>query len=137
MGKAKTNHVTYLTIEDIATAVDVQEDDVAVPEWGGTVRVRGFTKGQEMDLRKRAKSGPDPTDLDPELLEMLFLVDGMIDPQTTDADVAMLKDKSGAVVNRILRRIMDLSGISETIREKTEQAFREGSEPTVSVPSGT
>lgn len=137
MVAAKANGTAYLTLDDIRNAVDVKEEDVETPEWGGVVRVRGLTKKAEMSLRARAKSGPDPGDIDAELLEMLFLVEGMIEPRATDDDIAMLKEKNGAVVNRVLRRIMDLSGISETAREAVEKNFRPGPEPEVPVQAGT
>ncbi len=35
--------MAYLTKQQILAAVDLPSEDVAVPEWGGTVKVRGLT----------------------------------------------------------------------------------------------
>jgi hypothetical protein len=37
---------SYLTRDAILQAPDLQGEDVAVPEWGGTVRVRGLSGAQ-------------------------------------------------------------------------------------------
>jgi hypothetical protein len=40
--------VPYLSADDILSAVDLPREEVAVPEWGGTVLVQGMT-GTERD----------------------------------------------------------------------------------------
>ena len=40
--------MAYLTRDEILQAQDIQFEDVKVPEWNGTVRVRGLT-GVERD----------------------------------------------------------------------------------------
>lgn len=131
---ADNGQVRYLTLEDIEAVPDIQEDDVEVPEWGGTVRVRGFTKELEMSIREEAKDADD--EIDREKLEMLFLVYGMIEPQASAASIPMLMSKSSAATNRVLRKIMELSGLDTLTREKKERAFREGPAPAVLVPVG-
>ena len=46
-----------LTVEDILSAPDLPEKEVHVPEWGGSVRIRGFSKATQQELRRQA-TGP-------------------------------------------------------------------------------
>ena len=43
-----------LTVEDILTAPDIQEKVVEVPEWGGAVKIKSFTKARQLQLRSQA-----------------------------------------------------------------------------------
>lgn len=130
--------VVYLTLEQIEEAPDVQEEDVTVPEWGGVVKVRGFTKDVEMALREEAKiPGTEPPETDRQKLELLFAVHGIVEPPMTEAYLGILRKKSSASVNRVLRVIMRLNGESSEERDRRERDFREGSGAPVSVlPDG-
>jgi hypothetical protein len=43
-----------LSVEDILTAPDIAEKVVEVPEWGGAVKIRSFTKARQIALRNEA-----------------------------------------------------------------------------------
>ena len=121
--------VRYLTLEEIEAAPDVQEEDVDVPEWGGTVRVRGFTKDVEMACREEARD--EDGDVDRGKLEMLFLVHGIINPPVTATSVTMLAKKSSSACNRVLRTLMRLNGQDDESNKRREKDFREGPSPAV------
>ena len=123
----------YLTLEDIENAPDVPEEDVDVPEWGGKVRVRGFTKDVEMACREEARDADG--DVDRGKLEMLFLVHGIVNPPLTPSSLTMLSQKSSAACNRVLRTVMRLNGSDEATVNQRERDFREESRAPLSVLS--
>lgn len=121
-------NVQYLTLEQIEEAPDVLEENVEVPEWGGTVKVRGFTKDVEMALREEARvPGSEPPEVDRRKLELLFVVHGIVEPPMTETALGMLAAKSSAAVNRVLRVVMRINGQNSEERDARERDFRSGS----------
>jgi hypothetical protein len=51
--------------------------------------------------------------IDNDLLEAMLFVEGVVEPKFTFSDYARLQDKSMAAMQRILKAIMDASGLSE------------------------
>ena len=88
--------MTLLTKEQILGAADLEHRDVAVPEWGGTVRVRCMT-GEERDAYESALYNGDKVNLDNVRARLLVLT--VIDEQgarlfADEADIAALGRKS-------------------------------------------
>ncbi len=109
----------FLSREDILSVQDAQTREVDIPEWGGTVRVRGLTgaerdryeaslwegrgRGRRLNLENaRAK------------LLVLTLVDESGAPLFTRQDVDRLGAKSAAALDRLFDVAQELSGISNT-----------------------
>lgn len=107
-----------LSVEDILSAPDLPEREVEVPEWGGSVRIRGFTKATQQEMRRLASDGGD---LNADRLEMLMFIRGVVEPQFAEADYEALQQKSAVVIDRILRAIMALAGLT---REAVDDAKR-------------
>jgi hypothetical protein len=117
----KPAEAKLLTAEEIWAAPDLNEEDVEIPEWGGCVKVRALTKGQHQSARKRSSVKGM---IDPDLLEVELLVLGLSVPELTRQEAARLKEKKAGVVERILGRILVISGLEET-PESLEAAFRD------------
>jgi hypothetical protein len=107
-----------LGLQDILAAQDIATEDVAVPEWGGTVRVRGLT-GRERDeyeshlLDQRGKRMKvDMRDARARLVA-LSVIDAEGKPVFTAAHVETLGTKSAAALDRIYDVAARLSGISD------------------------
>lgn len=107
-----------LTRDAILSASDVREEDVPVPEWGGTVRVRGLTGKQRKALseslldQKGQASTRKAIDLQTRLPAMCMIgEDGrrLFD----DEDVALLNEKSAAALKRVFDVAARLSGLSD------------------------
>jgi hypothetical protein len=114
-----------LDIEDLKTAV------VAVPEWGGSVRVRGLT-GAERDrfeesvIRLRGqKVGADLTNVRARLVSMAA-IDGEGQPLFTDRDVAALGAKSAKALERVFDAAAKLSGLAPGDIEDLTEGFTNG-----------
>ncbi len=101
----------YLDARSVLSAEDFQYTDVDCPEWGGSVRVRGLTAG-EQSIISRKNQAKDTGDL-----AVLAVIYGCVDQNgeqifsSTDKDA--LRKKSNQVVNRIARKVFELSGGDE------------------------
>lgn len=98
----------YLDARAVLTADDFVFADVDCPEWGGTVHVRGLTADERSNIAKKAKAN------DQQDLEVSIVVCGACDPNGdrlfTSADKDQLRRKSNAVINRLAKKILELSG---------------------------
>ncbi len=101
----------YLTAAEILAASDITEEDVDVPEWGGKVRIRAFTKARQQELRRMA-TDPRTGRIDNEKLEMQIFIHGVITPSFVPMQQTELKDKSAGAMDKVLTRIMAISGLT-------------------------
>lgn len=108
----------YLSKEEILAADDIAREEVEVPEWGGTVLVRGLTAKEYISLGTDMQVGEGTTvdrekakDLMPLVVSM-----GVIDEDGNsvfeEEDVEALAKKSFAPINRITSKILNLSNVS-------------------------
>jgi len=115
-----------LTVADILAAVDVGETLVDVPEWGGTVKVKGLTKKEQQQLRKQA-TDPLTGQMDADKLEIFMLAHCLAEPAITVEQAEQLANKSAAAFDRVLMAIMDVAGLSPEVQKQTMKSFRAGS----------
>lgn len=109
----------------ILAAEDIQTEDVAVPEWGGTVRVKGLTgserdsyeawiisgKGKNRDINLRNSRAK---------LVMMSVVDAEGKRVFDEADIARLGAKSALGLQRVFDKAAALSGLDEDTLEKIQ-----------------
>lgn len=107
-----------LTRDAILSASDIRSEDVKVPEWGGTVRVKGLTAAQRDQVEAKAVSARG-SNMQLNLVGMrahmaaLAIVDDKDKPIFTQADVKALGEKSGAALDRVFEAVTRLSGMSD------------------------
>ena len=139
----------YLSRDAILRREDIVTEEVEVPEWGGTVRVRGMS-GVERDAfeaslieqpvangqRKRRNQTATKSNLANVRAKLCTwcIVDGSGGRLFADADVVALGAKSAAALDRIYDVATRLSGITdedvEEVAEKmVEHPFDETSTP--------
>lgn len=113
-GQAAGDAPPLLTRADILAAKDDSVELVEVPEWGGTVRLRGMTgserDGWEADLVAAERKGLVPRDLRVRRVAMC-LVDEDGRRLFGDKDLAELGRKSGTVIDRLDDVVLRLSGM--------------------------
>lgn len=121
----------YLTRDQILEVQDLQYEDVAVPEWGGTVRVRGLT-GTERDAfeasvvqQQGKKTSYNLTNLRARLVS-LSVVDEAGKRLFSDRDVQALGRKSAAALARVYEVASRLSGISDSDMEELAKNSESG-----------
>src|SRR5574341_2352955 len=121
----RTKATVLLSRDAILAAVDVQTEDVPVPEWGGTVRVRGLTgterdqyelwivqgKGRNRDINIRQSRAK---------LVMMCVVDGDGKRLFDEADIVALGRKSALALPRVFDKAGALSGLDEETLEKIQ-----------------
>ena len=107
-----------LTKEQILAASDIQSEDVSVPEWGGSVRVKALS-GAERDQFETSIFETRGKKVERNLQNMraklvsLSIVDEQGNRVFSDADVKALGNKSAAALDRVFGVAMRLSGVSE------------------------
>lgn len=118
--------MAYLGKAEILAAADLQYDDVAVPEWGGTVRVRGLT-GRERDAFEAAVASAKGKDVKLNLqnvrarLVALSVVDADGARIFDERDIGALGEKSAQALERVFQAAMRLSGLTPTdVKDLTE-----------------
>ncbi len=126
-----------LTKEQILDASDLPHEDVDVPEWGGTVRVRTMT-GTERDAWESSisrvengKAVPDTHNLRAKLaVRVLIGEDGQ--RLFTRSEIDALAAKSAKPLDRIFDVAARLSGLSDAAQASAEKNSAETSADSIS-----
>lgn len=110
--------MTLLTRDAILGASDIKSEDVHVPEWGGTVRVKGLTAAQRDRFEAESVTGAGKR-RDVNLVNIrarlvaLSIVGDDGQPLFNPGDVKALGDKSAGALDRVFSVASRLSGIGE------------------------
>lgn len=115
-----------LTRKDILGLDDLQYEDVPVPEWGGTIRMRGMTAADRDEFELAVM------DLKPgkvqvrALVVMLCAIDDKGQRLFRREDVELLGAKSFSVMNRLHQVAVRLSGLGPGAVDRAEKNFESG-----------
>jgi hypothetical protein len=112
-----------LSVEDILTAPDIQERVVEVPEWGGAVKIRSFTKARQIQLRSQAVDSKG--EVDSERMELLMFIEGVVEPKFEARHIDLLREKSATAMDKVLSAILDLGGLTPERQAEMERDFRQ------------
>lgn len=108
--------MAYLTHDQVLGADDLVAEDVEVPEWGGTVRVRMLT-GTERDAFEEAVHGDGKKNNLANFrarLAALCMVDEQGNRLFGDNEVKQLGKKSSAALSRVFNVAIRLNKFSKT-----------------------
>lgn len=104
--------------EQIRAASDTSSEIVEVPEWGVEIEIRSMTGRQRASIMTEiAKVGIDSIDV--EGLWASVLTTCLYDPESGDNVFGsddlewLMTEKSAAVIDRLSRRCLEVSGITE------------------------
>lgn len=111
--------MTLLTKEQILEVQDMQFEDVEVPEWEGSVRIRVLT-GTERDKWEQEcinRTGPN-NKVRIGQLKVGLLAACIVDPSTEDLmfsqkDLVALNQKNSAVIQRLFKEAQRINGIGD------------------------
>lgn len=109
--------MTLLNREAILGSQDIVTQDVAVPEWGGSIRVRTMTVAERNDFARRASS-EDKVSVAAWLISVLA-VDQAGVTLFKPEDVQELERRNFRAVDRVVQAILEVNGITE---KKVEEA---------------
>lgn len=120
-------NIKGLTRDQILAVNDVQIEAVAVPEWGGTIYVRGMS-GTERDafessiVEIRGKSRKMNFENVRARLASLTVCDADGNRLFTEQDIKVLGTKSAGVLQRVFKIAQRLSGLTDdAVKELTEE----------------
>jgi len=120
--------MALLTRDDILAVDDQQYEEIEVPEWGGSVKVRGMS-GTQRDAYEASIIEQRGNDRKVNLanarakLVARCLVDEGNHLMFTDDDVRALGRKSARALERVFDKARELSGMSEADVEKLTENF--------------
>ncbi|GHF73909.1 hypothetical protein GCM10018787_23250 [Streptomyces thermodiastaticus] len=118
--------MAYLSAEQILDADDLPWEDVEVPEWGGTVRVRGMS-GTDRDRFEAAMLSKDMRSVSKESaleryrarLAAACIVDENGQRMfRSDAEIKRLGEKSAQALQRVCDVASRLSGLTDADQEE-------------------
>jgi len=110
-----------LTRDEILQAQDLETVEVAVPEWGGVVRVRGLTGAERDALEAEAAELRRPLDNFRARYVARCIVDENGERIFSDEDIEALGRKSAAALNRVFEAAVRLSALTEEDVEALEK----------------
>lgn len=111
-----------LDFEAIRQAQDLDEQEVEIPEWGGSVQVRGLSRA-EVFAATRAATVAD--ELDPSLFDVEVISRAVVKPEIERAGWEELcRAKSFAAVERLAQAILKVSGMGPEPAKTAEALFR-------------
>lgn len=128
-----TTETPRKTAEEILALDDTVTDEVWVDEWQTFVKVRGLTKNQQVEVRKRSLVEGEA---DEEKAQANLFLEGVIEPQFTEDQMARVFEKNAGAVDTILKRVLALSGMAPEDLKKKEARFPDGQRPPVPVHTG-
>ena len=110
--------MSLLTRDAILAAPDMLTEEVPVPEWGGTVLVRGLTGTERDAFEEEMITGKGKNrDVNLANFRARLIVKSVVDKSGkrlfTQADMVALGGKSAAAIQRVFQVAMRLSGMSE------------------------
>lgn len=115
-----------LTRSQILDAKDIATEVVPVPEWGGSVKVRGFTGAARDELEARFTDDTGQMDREKyRLFRAWFAAHSIVDDKGarvfSEADIEALGDKSAIALQRVFDAASRLSAVdAETMDGITE-----------------
>lgn len=111
-----------LSRDGILGASDIKTQEVDVPEWGGSVLIKGMTGAERDAFEGGNRDGSGNQNL--RNLRARFLVRCIVNENGTrvfaDQDAAALGKKSSSALNRLWEAANDINGTSEAAVEETE-----------------
>jgi hypothetical protein len=108
-----------LNKEQIKSVSDLETQDVEVPEWGGTVRLKSLTGAERDRFEAGVVQGQGRnTTVNMQNLRAKLVAQSAIGedgkPLFTEEDVKWLGEKSAKALNRLFNTAQQLSGLSES-----------------------
>ena len=107
-----------LSKEQILAVQDLRQEDVHVPEWGGSVRVRTLSGKERADFERSVLViRGDKYTVNPKLMREKLVAASVIGDDGkrlfSEEDVAALSLKSSSAIEKVFRVAQRLSGIGE------------------------
>lgn len=131
-GKGQGAPLPVLDATDLLAKQTLREEYVDVPEWGARVKVRELSMGSYQAVQEKASNNRG--EVDQGKLSAYLVIAGIVEPDLGDDAYEWVRGQSMRAINRILDRILDLSGLGAGALEDAEAMFPEAAGENVEVP---
>lgn len=109
-----------LTFDEIDEADDLPTKLVAIPEWGGAVRIQAMSLNKYLEVQRKVTELGDYGQL-----PLMMIQACLIEPVVNDEQIQALADKSIPATSRILNEIGELSpGVRSEVAAAARRTFR-------------
>lgn len=119
--------MALLSREDIVNKDDRKYEDVEVPEWGGTVRLRSMSGTERDGFEASVANGPkgkrNLTNLRARLVALCAVDENGRRLFSNSQDVIMLGNKSVAALQRLFNKANEMNGLTEKDVEELVEDF--------------
>ena len=107
----------------ILTRDDFHYEEIEVPEWGGSLRLKSLSGGERSKIIKLSQQQKDTADGVFEQCIILSAVDGEGRRifEDDEATRKVLQSKDAGVTRRIGQKVLEISGLSREAQEKAEK----------------
>ena len=123
-----------LGAEELLAKKSLREEYVEVPEWGSRVKVRELSMGTYQAVQEKATDARGS--LDETKLQAYLVIAGIVEPALGDDAYEWVRGQSMRAVNRVLEKVMQLSGIGLGALEDAEAMFPEEAGDDLAIPVG-
>jgi hypothetical protein len=126
--------MTILSKAQIWEADDIEEREIEVPQWGGSIKVRSLSLEQISSIREHAvKTVKGKEVLDARLQMAGLLCEGIVEPEYDFAEAQQLMKKSASATSIVVKAIHDLSGLLPEAVDEADKSVDDGLEPALSI----
>lgn len=121
--------MAILSVAEIMQVQDITEQEVPVPQWGGSVIVRSISHREMREIKKKiAASTGEDGEVNEDDVEKYVLLKGMINPTISEEEYEHLLEKSTQAITTILTAILSTSKTSPEAVKQEERTFPAGTE---------
>jgi hypothetical protein len=122
-GAAQGQPLPVLSVEDLLQKQTLREEWIDVPEWDSRVKVRELSMAAYQEVQQKATDARG--NLDETKLQTYLVIAGIVEPELGDDGYEWVRCQSMRAINRVLDRVMALSGIGISALEDAEATFLE------------
>lgn len=101
-----------LSKDQILGAVDFKYEEIEVPEWGGSVRLRGLSAAERDEFEASIGMTQDLTNMRSRLV-VNCLIDEDNNRLFKNSEAKQLGEKNATVMNRLFEKCRELSGMTD------------------------
>ena len=100
-----------LSREDILNSKDLEQKEVEITEWKGSVLVQALSGKKRSDIMNSCMNDKGKMDLNK--LYPALMVAGCLEPEFKKADAEALNEKNSGAIEKVCKVISALSGINQ------------------------
>lgn len=106
--------MSYLTLDQIAKAKDLETMDLEMPEWGGTIKLQSISAAKRLELAALVSENKEKQASSITMIAKFAIKNSLVEPKIeSDDQVDMLLSKSASAIEKIVEAFNKLAGMSD------------------------